>query len=61
MAVVDSETLECACEGCGILENIIPKPRVVFWSGTISELDAIIPNDNLPTKVCFGGRRSKVF
>jgi hypothetical protein len=61
MAVVDSETLERAREGCGILEDVIPEPWVVFWTGTVPKLDAIIPDNDLPTEVCLGGRRSKVF
>ena len=61
MAVVDAETLEGACEGGGILDHVVPEPRVVFRAGTVPKLDAITPNDDFPTKVRLGRRRGKVF
>lgn len=61
MAVVDSETLERACETRGVLNHIVPEPGVVLWTGTIPKLDAITPNDDFPAKVCLGRRHGKVF
>jgi len=61
MAVIDAETLECACEGVGILDHIVPEPRVVFRARTVPEFDAIAPDDDLPTKVGLGRWCGKVF
>lgn len=61
MAVVDPETLERACESRCVLNHIIPKPRVVLWTGAVPKLDAITPNDDLPAEVCLGRGHGKVF
>lgn len=61
MTVVDPETLERACKSRGILNHIVPEPRVVFWAGTVPKLDAIAPNDDLSAEVCLGGRHGEVF
>ena len=61
MTIIDAETLECACEGGGIFDHVVPEPRVVFRAGTVPKFDAIAPNDDLPTKVGLGRWRGKVF
>lgn len=61
MTIIDAETLECACEGGGIFDYVVPEPRVVLWAGTVPKFDAIAPDDDLPTKIGLGWWHGKVF
>ena len=61
MTVIDAETLKGACQGGCVFDHIIPKPRVIFGTGTVPKLDAVTPNNDLPTKVRFRGWQGEVF
>ena len=61
MAIIDTETLEGACEGGGIFDHVAPEPRVVFRAGTVPKFDAIAPNDDLPTEIRLRRRYGKAF
>ena len=60
MAVVDSEAIEHPCKRRNVFGHVFPEPRVVLWSATVIELDAVTPDNDFAAEVRVGGREGKV-
>ena len=58
MTVTDTETLEGARRGCGILDHMVPQPWVIFGTGTVPKLDTVTPYDDLPSEALLEGGRA---
>ena len=61
MAVVNPEAIEHASQELGVLDHMLPEVGAVLGTSTVSQLDAIVPYDNLSSDVRSRGSGSKVF
>ena len=53
-------TMENLCRAGHICLHVVPKERVIFWTGTKVEFDRVAPRNQLPTKVDVAASFGKV-
>lgn len=54
MAVIQSEPIKDRSKTLRICGHVLPYPGIIFRCRSVTELDAIVPHDNLAVEVGFG-------